>query len=97
MVLDEPPAPLRDTWGLLALLEDFRAFKLGYVFESGFHEFAGFLQIPFGFGDVLVVMNVDQVCVDQGVFDVFVPRMFITWRMSLVRWYSIVASSGVAF
>jgi hypothetical protein len=73
MVLDEPPALLRDKWGLLTFLEDFSAFKLGDVFESCFHEFAGFFQIPCNFRDVLVVMNVNQMGVDQGVLDVLVP------------------------
>jgi hypothetical protein len=60
--------------GLLAFLEDFGAFKLGDVFEPCFHEFAGFLQIPCDFRDELVVMNVNQVRVDQGILDVFVAK-----------------------
>lgn len=54
MVQIPPPTLLRDTWGLLAFLEDFGAFKLGDVFESYFHELAGFLQIPCDFRDVLI-------------------------------------------
>jgi hypothetical protein len=68
------PRTFEGYWGLLAFLEHFRAFKLGDVLESGFYEFAGFFQIPCDLRDELVVMNVYQVRVDQGILDVFVAE-----------------------